>query len=136
MPTWFEDKDVWSRRFSAWGSMLVTASIFLLLGYVLVVTSRIDDKQAFNGLSETIKAMAMISVGFWLGSSNSKQQQDESLAANVIEQNKTIATTAAALATSAPVAPLAVTATVDPGQPLTATTTAPGAATEEKEPPP
>lgn len=128
MPLWNEDTgDVWSRRFSAWGSMLVTASIFLLLAYDLVVTSRLEDKQQFNGLNETIKAMAMIAIGFWLGSSNSKQKQDDVVAATAIKANETIADQSKALATSAPVQPVAVAAAVDPGQTVTATTTTPTA---------
>ncbi len=128
MPFWNEDSgDVWSRRFSAWGSMLVTAAIFLLLAYDLVVTSRLDDKQQFNGLNETIKAMAMIAIGFWLGSSNSKQKQDDVVAATAIKANETIADQSKALATSAPVPPVAVAAAVDPGQTVTATTTMPTA---------
>lgn len=127
--------DLWTRRFTAWGSMVVTVSIFVLLAYDLIATSRLEDKQAFNGLNETIKAMAMIAVGFWLGSSNSKQKQDDAVAASSIKKdealtatalkaNETIASALPALAASTPVA---MTATVDPGQPVTATTTEPPA---------
>ena len=105
--------DVWTRRFTAWGSMAVTVAIFILLGYDLIATSRLEDKQAFNGLNETIKAMAMIAVGFWLGSSNSGQKKDDALAASAskkddalattaIESNKTIAAAIPVLANSSP----------------------------------
>lgn len=125
--------DLWTRRFTAWGSMAVTVAIFLLLGYDLIATSRLEDKQAFNGLNETIKAMAMIAVGFWLGSSNAKQKQDDAVAASSIKKdealtatvtkaNETIASALPVLAASSPVTMAAV---VDPGQPVTATTTNP-----------
>lgn len=127
--------DIWTRRFTAWGSMAVTFAIFLLLAYAMVVTSWLEDKQAFNGMNEIIKGMAMIAVGFWLGNSNSGQKKDdalaasatkkdEALAATAIEQNKTIAATASALATSVPAAPLTVSQTIDAGPPASATATA------------
>lgn len=94
--------DLWTRRFTAWGSMAVTVAIFALLAYDLIATSRLDDKQQFNGLNETIKAMAMIAVGFWLGSSNSKQKQDDVLASTTAKQAATTGAAITALAGSVP----------------------------------
>lgn len=88
------EDDTWTRRFTAWGSMAVTVAIFVLFAYDVVATSRLEDKQAFNGLTETIKAMAMIAVGFWLGSSNSGQKKDDALAASVSKKDEALAATA------------------------------------------
>lgn len=82
-PAWTADPDPWAKRFQAWGSMGVTFAILILLAYVLVITSRATDTQAFNGLIEVVKAMAMIVVGFWLGSSNSGQRKDDVIASTI-----------------------------------------------------
>jgi len=135
--------DTWTRRFTAWGSMVVTVAIFVLLAYDLVATSRLEDKQAFNGLNETIKAMAMIAVGFWLGSSNSGQKKDdalaasatkkdEALAATAIKANETIASAIPALATSVP--PSVTTTTEAAAGTVTTTTEPTEAQTEERRP--
>jgi hypothetical protein len=92
--------EAWGRRFNAYGAMFVTATIFLLMLIGLAIAAWWRDAQLFNGLMETVKALVMVAAGFWIGSSNSSQKKDDTLAA-----------TAAALATSTP-APL-----------LTATTT-------------
>ena len=102
--------------------MGVTAAIFVLLAYDLVITSSLDDKQAFNGLNETLKAMAMVAVGFWLGSSNSGQKKDDT-----IQQQST------ALAQSTPVAGgPTTTTTVDAKSGTAETVTAPTTDTDTK----
>jgi hypothetical protein len=120
-----KSSDLWTQRFTAWGSMLVTFAIFLLIGYALLVTSRLTDLQAFNGLTETIKAMAMIAVGFWLGSSNSGQKKDDVLASAATKQTETTNAAISALATSVPVAAAITTTHVDAKAGTAETTTEP-----------
>lgn len=132
--------DLWSRRFTAWGSLVVTFLVFALLVYVVVVASRFTDVQTFNGLVELIKNMSIAVLGFWVGSSNAKQRQDEAvvasamkkddaLAATAVKANETIASAIPALATSIP--PSVVTKTEAAGGTV-ATTTEPAAAQNEE----
>ena len=119
--------DIWTRRFTAWGSLSVTLAIFILFAYAFIVTSNREDSQAFNGLSETIKAAVMIAIGFWLGNSNSKQKQDDVIANANVKQTENTSAAIAALATSVPSvaqAPQTLTQTIDAGPPATATATA------------
>ncbi len=68
----------------------------------------------------------MIAVGFWLGSSNAKQRQDEALVDTAKAQTATTSAAISALATSTP-APSKMTITNDPGPPATTTVeTGPG----------
>ncbi len=92
----FISQDSWAKRFGAWGSLFVTAVIFALLTVGLVLSARTSDPTlAFSNLMETIKNLAMVAAGFWLGSSNSGQKKDD-----------TISEATAALAVSAPVVPV------------------------------
>ncbi len=68
-------------RFNALGALFVTVSVFLLLGGGLAVTALHADAQAFNNLMETVKALAMVAAGYWIGSSNSSQNKDATIAA-------------------------------------------------------
>lgn len=102
----------WSKRFNAYGALAVTAAIFAAFFYGMAVTAWRNDTQSFGTLMETVKTLLILAAGFWLGSSNSKRQQDEVLAATTIKQNETIAAQGVALATSAPVATSAPIATV------------------------
>ena len=72
------NNDSWAKRFSAWGALFVTFSIFGLLGYSLYVSgARETLPPAFATLTETVKALALLAAGFWLGSSNSSQRKDD-----------------------------------------------------------
>ena len=95
--------DTWAKRFSAWGALFVTVSVFSLLGMGLVFSywAKSDPPQAFSNLMETIKALAMVCAGYWVGSSNSSQKKDDVLANN-----------AAALANSVPIVTPGTTTTV------------------------
>lgn len=111
----------WNKRFSAYGAMAVTASIFFLLFVGMMIAAWWRDQQLFNGAMETVKALVMVAAGYWLGSSKSGQQKDDALA----DASK-------ALATSSPLPPVVTTTTTEPsapGAPSTTTTTATGAAT-------
>jgi hypothetical protein len=68
-------------RFNALGALFVTISVFLLLGGGLAVSALHADTQAFNNLMETVKALAMVAAGYWIGSSNSSQSKDATIAA-------------------------------------------------------
>ena len=68
-------------RFNALGALFVTVSVFLLLGGGLAITAMYKDTQAFNNLMETVKALAMVAAGYWIGSSNSSQNKDATIAA-------------------------------------------------------
>jgi len=133
--------DLWSRRFTAWGSLVVTFLVFALLVYVVIVASRFPDVQTFNGLVELIKNMSIAVLGFWVGSSNAKQRQDEAvtasamkkdeaLTATAIKANETIASAIPALATSIP--PSVTTTTEAAGGTVTTTTEPSAAQSEEK----
>jgi hypothetical protein len=90
--------DIWAKRFGAYGALFVTVIIFLLLALGLVFSYRVaDPPPAFSNLMETIKALAMMGAAYWLGSSNSSQKKDDTIAKN-----------AEALAVSAPVVPVVV----------------------------
>ena len=68
----------WSQMFNSYGALIVTIIIFALF--------------ATNHSDDTMKALAMLAGGYWLGSSNSSQKKDD-----------TITAAQQALATSAPV---------------------------------
>ena len=68
-------------RFNALGALFVTVSVFVLLGAGLAVSALHTDTQAFNNLMETVKALAMVAAGYWIGSSNSSQSKDATIAA-------------------------------------------------------
>lgn len=70
-------------RFNALGALFVTVSVFLLLGGGLVETAISKDTQAFNNLMETVKALAMVAAGYWIGSSNSSQNKDATIQAAI-----------------------------------------------------
>lgn len=65
--------------------MFVTVAIFLLFFACMVVAYWWEDKQAFNGLSETVKALIMVAVGYWIGSSSGSKQQSETIAAKLAQ---------------------------------------------------
>jgi len=81
------DPDTWAKRFSGYGSLFVTVCIFALFFICLLVPA----PEGTADLKETVKALAMVAAGFWLGSSNSSQKKDATNAA-----------LGAALATSTP----------------------------------
>lgn len=89
-----DQPDAWGKRFNAYGAMFVTAIVFLLMLIGLCIAAWWKDQQLFNGLMETVKALVMVAAGYWIGSSNSSQKKDE-----------TIAATTAALAISSPPVP-------------------------------
>jgi hypothetical protein len=72
--------DTWAKRFNAYGALIVTIIIFGLFGW--------------HPTDDTMKALAMLAGGYWLGSSNSSQKKDDTTAA-----------LGAALATSTPAPP-------------------------------
>lgn len=96
-----------------WWTLPSLASLALLVFVMALVLAFISDKALFGQLATGSLAIATLAAQFFFGSSSGSQRKDE-----------TIAQQSAALATSAPVPPVAVTAAIDPGQPLTATTTA------------
>lgn len=77
--------DAWSRRFGTLGAMFVTVMIFILFVACMMVAWWWEDKQAFNGLSETVKALIMVAVGYWIGSSSGSKQQSEVIAAKLAQ---------------------------------------------------
>lgn len=97
--------DSWSLRFNAYGALCVTAAIFSAFFFGMAITAWHNDSNSFNALLETIKSLVMLAAGFWLGSSNSKRQQDEALTESTIKKDETIAAQSVALATSVPVKP-------------------------------
>lgn len=102
--------DTWAKRFNAYGAMFVTSSVFFLMLLGLSIAAWWKDTQMFNGLMETVKALVMVAAGYWIGSSNSSQKKDDTIAANT-----------KALAAGA--TPTITTTVVEPGPPATATTT-------------
>jgi hypothetical protein len=68
-------------RFNALGALFVTVMVFLFLGGGLAVTAWNKDTQGFNQLMETVKALVMVAAGYWIGSSNSSQNKDATIAA-------------------------------------------------------
>ena len=76
--------DSWSKMFNSYGAMVVTVIIFALY--------------ATHSTDDTLKNLAVLAAGYWLGSSNSSQKKDDTNAA-------TTAVAMQALATSSP-APL------------------------------
>lgn len=118
--------DAWSRRFNAYGALGVTSAIFGAFFFGMAITAWHNDTQSFNALLETVKTLVILAAGFWLGSSNSKRQQDEVLAASTIKKDETIAAQGVALATSTPVA-ATTTTEVDAKAGTATTTTGPAA---------
>jgi ABC-type sugar transport system permease subunit len=95
MNNWFNSDDTWAKRFSAWGALLVTVSVFALFAVGLVFSALSQNPPtAFSNLMETVKALAMVCAGYWVGSSNSSQKKDETIAQNSV-----------ALANSQPITP-------------------------------
>lgn len=111
-----KEDDTWAKRFSAWGALFVTISVFSLLGMGLVFSywANTDPPQAFSNLMETIKALAMVCAGYWVGSSNSSQKKDEVLASNAV-----------ALANSTPIPLTTTTETKSDSPSVTTTVTEP-----------
>jgi len=92
----------WSSRFNAFGALVVTVFIFALFGAGLYLAAKNAAlPPTASNLLETVKALAMVAAGYWLGSSNSSQKKDD-----------TIAASSAALATSAPIEPSTTKITV------------------------
>jgi hypothetical protein len=85
--------DTWLKRFNSWGALLVTVFVLTLfaMGLIFSYWAKVDPSQAFSNLMETIKTLAVLVVGYWVGSSNSSQKKDDTIASN-----------AEALATSTP----------------------------------
>lgn len=71
----------WGTKFSAYGAMFVTVVVFLLLFIGITISGLVaEPPPAFNNLMETVKALAMVCAGYWVGSSNSGQKKDETIA--------------------------------------------------------
>lgn len=101
------NNDTWSQRFNAYGALIVTAIIFGLF--------------ATHASDDTMKALAMLAGSYWLGSSNSSQKKDDTIAAVVNAPNGTgngnAPVPAPAAAVPPPKAPPPVAAAVPPPVP-------------------
>jgi hypothetical protein len=76
------DDNSWAKRFSAYGALFVTVVVFILLGMGLLFSywSKTEPNVSFTNLMETIKTLAVLAAGYWVGSSNSSQKKDETIA--------------------------------------------------------
>ncbi len=117
--------DTWGKRFNSYGALVVTIFIFGLFYLGLILSAKYADLPApASNLLETVKALAMIAAGFWLGSSMSSQKKDDA---------NTATTTAAMAAIAGAPAPVTTTITTPPPPgsggtaPTTVTTTQPAA---------
>src|ERR1700693_5206495 len=76
----FVAEDSWAKRFGAWGALFVTFVVFGLYAAGLALSGMKPDlPPAFGNLMETIKTLAVLCAGFWVGSSNSSQQKDDTI---------------------------------------------------------
>lgn len=91
----------------------------------LVLSYRLENPTLFNVALGAAIGQAQMVISYFFGSSAGSKSKDDALTATSIKQNETIAAQGAALAVSAPVA---VTAAIDPGQTVTATTRDPAEA--------
>jgi hypothetical protein len=83
--------DRWGRA----GALFVTVAIFALFAAGLYLSSAMPNLPSpASNLLETVKALAMVAAGFWLGSSSGSAKKDDTIAASNV-----------ALSNSAPVAP-------------------------------
>jgi hypothetical protein len=105
-------------------------TVLVIFAGALAASVLLDDNTLRTQMFTGAYGLATLSVGYFFGSSAGSTKKDEAIVATAIKANETIADQGKALAGSAPVA---VAATVDPGQPVTATTTAPA---ESVQPPP
>jgi hypothetical protein len=98
------------------GFAVLVEAIFLI---ALVMSFMGDDKTLLNVMCTAAITQAGIVANFLFGSSQGSVRKDEAAAADSAKKTQ-------ALAGSAPAVPVAVTAAIDPGQTVTATTTATG----------
>lgn len=91
------NNDTWSKRFNSWGAMFVTVAVFVLLFLGMLIAARMTEPPAaFTNLMETVKALAMVCAGYWVGSSNSSQKKDEALSAALATSASQVTTTTTA----------------------------------------
>lgn len=72
--------DIWGRKLGAYGALFVTVMVFGLFVGAMVVLFVWEDKQGFGGMTETIRNLTFLVVGFWVGSSLGAKQQAEAIA--------------------------------------------------------
>jgi hypothetical protein len=76
----FVAEDSWAKRFGAWGALFVTLVVFGLYGGGLAISAlKPDLPPSFGNLMETVKTLAVLCAGFWVGSSNSSQKKDDTI---------------------------------------------------------
>lgn len=85
----------------------------------LVLSYRLENPTLFNVALGAAIAQAQMVVSYFFGSSSGSAKKDDAAVVSAIKKDETIAEQGKALATSAPVS---VSAVIDPGQPVTATT--------------
>lgn len=80
-PTWVEKVE----RLGAAG---VTLIVFVMLGGAMVFAARTDmsANQTFTSIVETLKNLALLGAGFWLGNSKSGQDTSSTLS-NIVKQS-------------------------------------------------
>ena len=82
----------WAKRFREWGALLITGTIYALLAYSLWKSATTPEPPAaFTNLTETIKNLALLAAGYWLGSSAQGQRNQEHAADQQSETMKQLA---------------------------------------------
>ncbi len=114
-------EDSWAKRFSAYGALFVTVTVFGLFFMGLHVASQSPDLADFKSLMETVKALTLVCAGYWVGSSNSGQRKDDNAAANSAALTQALATSVPA-ATMQAVVDAAAASPAAPAPPLLAAT--------------
>ena len=105
-----------------WVLPALAGVVLLVFAAVAAASFMTNDATLRTQTANTWSNLAIAVVAYWYGSSAGSSKKDDALAATSMKQNETIADQGKALAASAPVA---ISAAIDPGQPVTATTTAP-----------
>lgn len=76
----------WADKWNAFGAAAVTLLIFIMLIGAMAITALKGDQQTFASLVETAKALGLLAAGYWLGSSKSSKDKDETIAATLTAQ--------------------------------------------------
>lgn len=103
------EPDTWAKRFREWGALLITAAIYALFAYSLWKSATMDPTpDAFKTMQETVKNLALLAAGYWLGSSAQGQRNQEHAAVQQSETMKQLANSVPAqLVLPAPLKPVA-----------------------------
>jgi hypothetical protein len=105
------EPDTWAKRFREWGALLISAAIYALFAYSLWKSANNPEliSDSFKSMQETVKNLALLAAGYWLGSSAQSQRNQEHAAAQQSETMKQLANSVPAqLVLPAPLKPAEV----------------------------